>query len=144
MVMVGLYYFCHLKCFQEQNGNIFTCSVRIQYLQNRTFFGAERSVLIELLDPLFPRTLRQIIHIDITYKYFRTSYSSVLTIVAFSVERYLAICHPLYSYTMSGLRRASKIIAVVWILALTAAIPFAIFTKVHYVTNPYTNQVEFL
>ena len=61
----------------------------------------------------------------------------------FQFFRYLAICHPLYSYTMSGLRRASKIIAVVWILALSAAIPYAVFTNVHYVTHPYTNKVRF-
>ena len=60
----------------------------------------------------------------------------------FFVFRYLAICHPLYSYTMSGLRRASKIIAVVWALALAGAIPYAVFTSVHYVHHPHTNQVS--
>ncbi|XP_059079871.1 neuropeptides capa receptor-like isoform X2 [Tigriopus californicus] len=69
-----------------------------------------------------------------------TSYSSVLTIVAFSMERYLAICHPLYSYTMSGLQRASKIIAALWLFALASAIPYAIYTKVHYINHPFTNQ----
>ena len=34
--MVCLYFFCYLKCSQEQNGNIFTCSVRT--VQNRTIF----------------------------------------------------------------------------------------------------------
>ena len=55
MDMVCLYLFCYFKCSQEQKGNIFTCSVRT--VQNRTFFGAERSVLTEHLDPMFPRTL---------------------------------------------------------------------------------------
>ena len=55
--------------------------------------------------------------------------------------RYLAICHPLYSYTMSGLRRASKIIAVVWALALVAAIPYAVYSKIHFVHHPRTNEV---
>ena len=55
--------------------------------------------------------------------------------------RYLAICHPLYSYTMSGLRRAGKIIAVMWIFAFAAAIPYAVYTKVHYIVHPFTNQV---
>ena len=56
--MVHLYFFCYLKCSQEQNGNIFTCSVRT--VQNRTFFGAERSVLTEHLDLMFPRTLNSL------------------------------------------------------------------------------------
>ncbi len=60
----------------------------------------------------------------------------------FNNFRYLAICHPLYSYTMSGLRRASKIIAAVWIIALVAAIPYAVFTKIHYVPHPHTNEVS--
>ncbi|XP_025410933.1 neuropeptides capa receptor [Sipha flava] len=65
-----------------------------------------------------------------------TSYTSVLTIVAFSMERYLAICHPLHSYAMSGLKRAVRIIAVVWVFSFLAALPFAMFTTVDYVDFP--------
>jgi len=65
-----------------------------------------------------------------------TSYASVLTIVAFSTERYLAICHPLHAYTMSGLRRASRIIAAIWIVSLACAVPFASFTTVNYLEYP--------
>uniref|UniRef100_A0A1B6C172 G-protein coupled receptors family 1 profile domain-containing protein n=1 Tax=Clastoptera arizonana TaxID=38151 RepID=A0A1B6C172_9HEMI len=65
-----------------------------------------------------------------------TSYTSVLTIVAFSMERYLAICHPLHSYAMSGLRRAVRIIAGLWIVSFFCALPFAIFTKVNYLDFP--------
>ncbi|XP_050441474.1 neuropeptides capa receptor-like [Adelges cooleyi] len=65
-----------------------------------------------------------------------TSYTSVLTIVAFSMERYIAICHPLHSYAMSGLKRAVRIIAVVWVVSFLAALPFAMFTKVDYVDYP--------
>ena len=64
----------------------------------------------------------------------------ILPIIIF--YRYLAICHPLYSYTMSGLRRASKIIGVVWALALAAAIPYAVFSSIHYVHHPKTNEVS--
>jgi len=41
---------------------------------------------------------------------------------------------------MSGLRRASKIIAVVWALALVAAIPYAVYSKIHFVRHPRTDE----
>uniref|UniRef100_A0A8D8W4H4 Neuropeptides capa receptor n=1 Tax=Cacopsylla melanoneura TaxID=428564 RepID=A0A8D8W4H4_9HEMI len=66
-----------------------------------------------------------------------TNYTSVLTIVAFSMERYLAICHPLLSYAMSGLRRAIRIIAGLWLLAFLCATPFAMYTTVNYLDFPH-------
>nr|BAO01075.1 neuropeptide GPCR A25 [Nilaparvata lugens] len=65
-----------------------------------------------------------------------TSYTSVLTIVAFSTERYLAICHPLHSYAMSGLHRAVRIIAVLWLVSFVCASPFAVFAQVNYIDYP--------
>ena len=38
----------------------------------------------------------------------RTFYVSVLTIFCFSWERYLAICHPIYLYTMAGTARTTR------------------------------------
>ncbi|XP_064214691.1 neuropeptides capa receptor isoform X1 [Tribolium castaneum] len=64
------------------------------------------------------------------------SYVSVLTIVAFSTERYLAICYPLYLHTMSGLQRAVRIIACLWLCAFVSALPFCIYTRVHYLFYP--------
>ena len=58
---------------------------------------------------------------------------SVLTILAFSCERFLAICRPLYSYTMAGLARTCRIILVICLLSAAAAAPFAVFTKINYV-----------
>ena len=52
--------------------------------------------------------------------------ASVLTITAFTVERYVAICHPFRSHTMSKLSRAIKFILVIWLLALSFAIPMAL------------------
>ncbi|XP_065158889.1 pyrokinin-1 receptor-like [Atheta coriaria] len=58
--------------------------------------------------------------------------ATVLTITAFTVERYVAICHPFLSHTMSKLSRAVKYIVAVWIIAMILAIPQAMsFEIVH-------------
>lgn len=62
--------------------------------------------------------------------------SSVLTITAFTIERYVAICHPLKAHTMSKLSRAIKLIIVIWILGFLCAAPIAyqfgiVFDYVH-------------
>nr|XP_032523113.1 neuropeptides capa receptor-like [Danaus plexippus plexippus] len=67
------------------------------------------------------------------------SYVSVLTIVAFTLERYLAICHPLHIYAVAGLRRALRIVLSLWVLSLLAASPFAHYTTVNYHEYPPTS-----
>lgn len=52
--------------------------------------------------------------------------ASVLTIAAFTVERYVAICHPFFSQTLSKLSRAIKLILVIWLVALLFALPQAL------------------
>ncbi|XP_031777971.1 pyrokinin-1 receptor-like [Nasonia vitripennis] len=52
-------------------------------------------------------------------------YISVLTIVAFSIERYLAICHPFFVRALSHLSRASRTIPTIWILGCAGALPVA-------------------
>lgn len=65
-----------------------------------------------------------------------SSYCSVMTIVAFSVERYLAVCRPLESYQISTFSRASKIIGAIWFSSLIFSLPFAILTDVNYLDFP--------
>lgn len=52
-----------------------------------------------------------------------TTYASILTISAFTVERYVAICHPLWAHTMSQLPRAITSIVIIWITAAICAAP---------------------
>lgn len=51
--------------------------------------------------------------------------ATVLTITAFTVERYVAICHPLRSHKLSQLSRVIRIIISIWIVALALALPQA-------------------
>ncbi|XP_002054764.2 pyrokinin-1 receptor [Drosophila virilis] len=51
--------------------------------------------------------------------------ATVLTITAFTVERYMAICHPFLGQAMSKLSRAIRIIVLIWLLAVLTAIPQA-------------------
>lgn len=64
------------------------------------------------------------------------TYVSVLTITAFSTERYLAICHPLYVHTMGGLGRAARIVAALWTVSFASALPFAVYSEISYVNYP--------
>ncbi|KAL6437093.1 hypothetical protein ACFW04_005000 [Cataglyphis niger] len=52
--------------------------------------------------------------------------ASVLTITAFTIERYVAICHPFLSQTLSNLSRVIKQILMIWLMALACALPQAL------------------
>ncbi|XP_058826233.1 pyrokinin-1 receptor-like [Topomyia yanbarensis] len=49
--------------------------------------------------------------------------ATVLTITAFTVERYVAICRPFKSRTMSKLSRAIRYILAIWIISMCLAVP---------------------
>ncbi|XP_055616114.1 pyrokinin-1 receptor-like [Toxorhynchites rutilus septentrionalis] len=52
--------------------------------------------------------------------------ATVLTITSFTVERYIAICHPFRSHTMSTLSRAVKFVIAIWLVAFGLATPPAL------------------
>ncbi|GJQ84306.1 hypothetical protein Trydic_g5244 [Trypoxylus dichotomus] len=62
--------------------------------------------------------------------------ATVLTITAFTIERYVAICHPFLSHTLSKLSRAIKFIIGIWLLAMFLAIPQAISFGIIYEVSP--------
>ncbi|XP_013385873.1 pyrokinin-1 receptor [Lingula anatina] len=67
------------------------------------------------------------------------TYASILTITAFTVERYVAICHPVRAQTVSNLSRAVKVIVVIWIVSLLCAIPMTVQFGIKYEIDPVTN-----
>ncbi|CAK1540460.1 unnamed protein product [Leptosia nina] len=52
--------------------------------------------------------------------------ASILTITLFTIERYLAICHPFVSHKMSKLSRAIKHVILLWIISFGLALPQAL------------------
>lgn len=70
-----------------------------------------------------------------------TAYASVLTITAFTIERYAAICHPMRFQTLSSLSRAAKIIVLIWIIACLSALPYPLHARTFYAVHiPNTTQ----
>ena len=64
--------------------------------------------------------------------------SSILTILAFTCERYFAIVHPIHFHQLSHFRRAQNVILIIWLISLIVSIPFGFSyeivshsTKVH-------------
>lgn len=62
--------------------------------------------------------------------------ASILIITAFTVERYLAICHPLRAHTLAQPARALKVILAIWsVSALCSIPPAAQLGIVYHVSN---------
>lgn len=61
-----------------------------------------------------------------------TAYVSVLTITAFTIERYIAICYPLKAHKFADLKRSIKIIIAIWIVSFFFALPYPIHTRTYY------------
>jgi len=68
------------------------------------------------------------------------SYASVLTILSFSLERYLAICSPLYVFPLSDIKRACLVSLGCWSLAIAASVPHLLFTKINYLDFPWQSK----
>ncbi|UJR14989.1 hypothetical protein I4U23_001967 [Adineta vaga] len=52
--------------------------------------------------------------------------SSILTILAFTCERYFAIVHPIYLHRLSHFRRAQNIIIFIWLISFGFSLPFGL------------------
>ncbi|XP_048771085.1 pyrokinin-1 receptor-like [Ostrea edulis] len=69
-----------------------------------------------------------------------TSYASVLTITGFTVERYIAICHPITGQKVTRQSRAFKCIICIWIISACCAMPYPFHTRTfYYLNDPRTN-----
>lgn len=72
------------------------------------------------------------------------SYVSVLTIVGFAIERYMAVCHP-FRQNSEDLKRSMRFILVAWVIASFSALPIAVYINLDFVeyppkSNRYSNE----
>lgn len=73
-----------------------------------------------------------------------SAYVSVLTISAFTVERYIAICHPLRAQSFSGFRRSLITIGFVWAFSVACALVQGVATEVrHFLPYPNISLTNF-
>jgi hypothetical protein len=68
--------------------------------------------------------------------------TSVWLTVAFTVERYIAVCHPIRGRVLCTESRAKKVIAAVYVICFSAAISTAFEWTVVEVTDPVTNKTR--
>lgn len=71
-----------------------------------------------------------------------STYTSILTISAFTVERYVAICHPMKAQKMSSLHRAVRVIFSTWIIASILSIPQTIQYGVVYIQDENNRTIK--
>ena len=64
-----------------------------------------------------------------------SSIVSVLTITAFTIERYIAICHPLKQHIISTIQRSFLSIIFIWITSSIFSLPYGILCSLHYVVT---------
>ncbi|CAG0889903.1 unnamed protein product [Darwinula stevensoni] len=125
-------------CFTGLAGNVITCVVivRNRHMQTATNFYLFSLAISDLLfllcglpEELYKTWYRYPYVFGAVFCRVRgfaaeaTTCASILTITAFTVERYVAICHPLKSHTMSKLSRVAKLIVGIWFLATICAVP---------------------
>ncbi|VDM49474.1 unnamed protein product [Toxocara canis] len=71
-----------------------------------------------------------------------TSYASILTIPAFTIERWVAICFPLKLRVCLSLDHVFKVIGIAWAIAFVAALPMAFTVKVNRIALPVADDSE--
>ncbi|ESN94739.1 hypothetical protein HELRODRAFT_87553 [Helobdella robusta] len=133
-------------------GNLVTCYVIIRNRRMRTvtncyLFSLAVADILTLLIGLppevysifeaYPWRLGRTYCLLKTYFTETTSSASVLTITCFTVERYMAVCHSFKLQAMSGLKRAIRNVAAIWVISMISALPYPAHTRVfpYYVTD---------
>uniref|UniRef100_A0A3B3CA29 Neuromedin U receptor 3 n=1 Tax=Oryzias melastigma TaxID=30732 RepID=A0A3B3CA29_ORYME len=120
------------------SGNVLTCAVIAKHkrMRNPTNFYLVSLAVSDLLVLMFGMPL-EIYDLWQNYPfpfgeggcYFKTflfetvCFASILNVTALSVERYIAVVHPLKTRYLSTNQHAKRVITVVWVVSMICAIP---------------------
>ena len=74
-----------------------------------------------------PKGIRTLISKFVLFQYLAID-ASALSLTAFTIERYIAICHPIKSKSICTISRAKKIIITCWIFAIIYCSPWFFLT----------------
>ncbi|CAD6189234.1 unnamed protein product [Caenorhabditis auriculariae] len=77
-----------------------------------------------------------------------TNSVSIMTVLFFAIERYIAVCHPFFHVKLKPGRQYVKVlILITWIVSIACAIPFAVHHRADYILKSWpstNNNVPFL
>lgn len=65
--------------------------------------------------------------------------SSILTILAFTCERYFAIVHPVHFHQLTHFRRAQNVIIIIWFISLIFSLPLGLSYEIDTTIAPHAS-----
>lgn len=132
------------------SGNLLTCAVIAKHkkMRNPTNLYLVSLAVSDLLVLLFGMPL-EIYDLWQNYPfpfgeggcYFKTflfetvCFASILNVTALSVERYIAVVHPLKTRYLSTNQHAKQVITIVWVVSMTCAVPNTFLHGIFYLPD---------
>ncbi|CAF1484530.1 unnamed protein product [Rotaria sordida] len=68
--------------------------------------------------------------------------SSILTILAFTCERYFTIVHPIHFHRLSHFRRAQNIIIIIWLISIGFSLPLGLSYEIEINSSIISNNLS--
>uniref|UniRef100_UPI00398EBD69 neuromedin-U receptor 1 n=1 Tax=Pristiophorus japonicus TaxID=55135 RepID=UPI00398EBD69 len=69
-------------------------------------------------------------------------FASILNVTALSVERYIAVVHPLKAKFVVTRTHAKRVILAVWVISICSAIPNTSLHGIYYLSTPFGEHIE--
>ncbi|XP_020389960.2 neuromedin-U receptor 1 [Rhincodon typus] len=77
-----------------------------------------------------------------TFLFETVCFASILNVTALSVERYIAVVHPLKAKYVVTRTHAKRVILTVWLISFCSAIPNTNLHGIYYLSTPFGEHIE--